>query len=137
MPRTHNVLFVCWHGSAKSVIAAAFANRLAAERGLEVRASSAGTEPDQAIPLHVAELLLRDGIDVREQVPVGVTNELIRNAERVVSFGCDLSRLDPPLDRTIDWNDVPAVSDGYGAARDEIVRRLGPLLDDIASANRF
>jgi hypothetical protein len=50
----------------------------------------------------------------------------------VVSFGCDLDRsvrartAMPPLVR---WDDIPAVSDGYDAARDEIVRRLIPLLD--------
>ena len=40
------VLFVCEHGSAKSTVAAAHFDRLAAERGLAARAISRGTSPD-------------------------------------------------------------------------------------------
>src|SRR5688572_249911 len=40
------VLFVCEHGSAKSVVAAAHFNRIAADRGLPFRAISRGTAPD-------------------------------------------------------------------------------------------
>ncbi|MGH9334858.1 MAG: hypothetical protein ACRD21_14045, partial [Vicinamibacteria bacterium] len=43
-PRT--VVFVCEHGAAKSVIAAAHFNRLAKERELPFRAISRGTVPD-------------------------------------------------------------------------------------------
>lgn len=47
---THSVLFVCLHGSAKSVIAAAYFERLVVQRGVDVRAMSAGVEPDAEIP---------------------------------------------------------------------------------------
>src|SRR5262252_2600344 len=40
------VLFVCLHGAAKSVIAAAHFRRLAAAQGLAMDAVAAGTEPD-------------------------------------------------------------------------------------------
>ncbi len=39
------VVFVCEHGSAKSVIAAAFFDKLARERGLTLRAVARGTQP--------------------------------------------------------------------------------------------
>src|SRR5436309_2384630 len=39
------VLFVCLHGAAKSVVAAAEFERLARERGIEARAAFTGTEP--------------------------------------------------------------------------------------------
>src|SRR5262249_61970728 len=42
-PKT--VVFVCEHGAAKSVVAAAYFNRLAAERGLSVRAVARGADP--------------------------------------------------------------------------------------------
>src|SRR5438128_12473611 len=57
-----NVLFVCLHGSAKSLIAAEHFNRIAAARGLGARATSAGTEPDDAIPPHVIPGLPAGGI---------------------------------------------------------------------------
>lgn len=49
MSVSRSVLFVCLHGAAKSVLAAADFERLAAERGLDLVADSAGTEPDPEI----------------------------------------------------------------------------------------
>lgn len=46
------VLFVCLHGAAKSVIAASYFQRLAAERGVKVRAVFAGTEPEPEVARH-------------------------------------------------------------------------------------
>jgi hypothetical protein len=63
------VLFVCLHGSAKSLIAAEYFNRLAAARGIGARATSAGTEPDDTIPPHVTRGLGDDGIDVAGRRP--------------------------------------------------------------------
>ena len=40
------VVFMCPHGAAKSVLASAYFERLAKERGLNVRVESAGTDPD-------------------------------------------------------------------------------------------
>src|SRR5919106_666654 len=48
-PSVRTVLFVCPHGAAKSVMAAAYFGRLAAERGLAFRAECAGTEPEEAV----------------------------------------------------------------------------------------
>ena len=48
------ILFVCLHGAAKSVLAAADCERLAASRGLRVTADFAGTEPDADIAPKVA-----------------------------------------------------------------------------------
>src|SRR5689334_20099632 len=58
------VVFVCEHGAAKSVIAAAHFNRLATERGLPFRAISRGTKPDDAVAAGVRAGLASDGIDV-------------------------------------------------------------------------
>jgi hypothetical protein len=60
-PRT--VVFVCLHGSAKSVIASAYLNRLSAERGLNVHATAAGVEPDAVISPRVREGLRQEGLD--------------------------------------------------------------------------
>src|SRR5919197_3449433 len=46
MPPPRRVLFVCLHGGAKSVVAAAHFRRLAAARGLSVDAVAAGMETD-------------------------------------------------------------------------------------------
>ena len=126
------VLFVCLHGAAKSLIAARHLERLAGERGITVRTEFAGTEPDPELTPAAVAGLQAEGIDVRGQRPRQVTGDDIRNASRVVSFGCELGALAPgvPVER---WDDVPAVSENYRAARDVIVSRLPMLL---ASATR-
>jgi len=42
------VLFLCPHNAAKSVLAVAEYDRLAQQRGISLRADSAGTEPEAA-----------------------------------------------------------------------------------------
>ena len=55
MTPPRRVLFVCLHGSAKSLIALEHFRRLAAERGIAVEAAAAGTAPDAEIPPHVVQ----------------------------------------------------------------------------------
>jgi protein-tyrosine-phosphatase len=126
-----SVLFVCLHGAAKSVIAAAHFRRLAEQRGLRAEATFAGTEPDPEIAPRVARALLAEGIDVQSLRPRLVTAADVASASRIVSFGCDLAALDPKVavDR---WDDVPAVSDGYEAAREAIDARVARLVDELA-----
>ena len=130
MVSTPRLLFVCLHGSAKSVIAAEHFRRLAAERGIGVEASSAGTEPDAEIPPRVVQGLLGDGIDVRGDRPRKVTRAEVERASRVVTFGCELGDLVPPGLMLERWDDVPAVSEDFKKARDAIVARLSRLLDE-------
>jgi hypothetical protein len=49
MGDVRTVLFLCPHNAAKSVIAAAYCVRLAAARGVTLRAASAGTDPDPGV----------------------------------------------------------------------------------------
>jgi arsenate reductase (thioredoxin) len=130
MPAAVNVLFVCQHGAAKSVIAARHLAELAHARGLTLNASAAGLEPDEVIPPHVIAGLRGDGVDDHEAPPQAVTRELLENAQIVVAFGCDLSALGEASGRIVQWSGVPAVSDGYEAARTEIVGRLHAILDE-------
>lgn len=130
MPAALDVLFVCQHGAAKSVIAARHLVELAHARGLTLNAAAAGVEPDELIPPQVIAGLRGDGIDDRDTPPQTVSRELLESAQIVVSFGCDLSAFAEASDRIVQWKDVPAVSDGYDAARTEIVGRLHALLDE-------
>jgi protein-tyrosine-phosphatase len=127
-----SVLFVCLHGAAKSVIAAHYLEQMAAARGIPLRASSAGLEPDEAIPPHVVAGLREEGIDVRVAPPALATEALVNGADHVVSFGCDVAGLGARGDVTR-WDDVPMVSDGYAEARAAIVTRVQELLDHLSS----
>jgi arsenate reductase (thioredoxin) len=126
------VLFVCLHGSAKSLIAAEYFNRLAAARGLGARATSAGTEPDDVIPPRVIQGLRADGIDVEGRRPQRPTPADVAGAAAVVTFACDLGELASGARRIERWDDVPAVSEDFKRARDVIVARVAGLLEDPA-----
>src|SRR5215467_9813815 len=67
--KPETVVFVCEHGSAKSVIAAAHFNRLAAEKGLPYRAIARGTKPDDVVAPAVKAGLASDGLDVSNWKP--------------------------------------------------------------------
>jgi protein-tyrosine-phosphatase len=125
----HAVLFVCLHGSAKSLIAATHLSQVAESRGLPWRGESSGVEPDAGVPEPVITGLATDGIDVRDYRPRALTGDQMRGVSHVVSFGCDLGS-SPPNTVTVErWDDVPLVSDGYSVARDAIVARVTRLLD--------
>jgi arsenate reductase (thioredoxin) len=128
-----SVLFVCLHGSAKSVIAAEHFRQRAAARGLPVDVRSAGLEPDDAVPPRVSSGLLADGIDVRDLRPRRPTEADVAQADTVVAFGCDLGPLAARARRIERWDDVPAVSEDFERARDAIVARVTRLLDEVAA----
>jgi protein-tyrosine-phosphatase len=125
----NTVLFVCLHGSAKSLIAATHLSRLAERRGRPWRGESSGVEPDAGVPESVITGLATDGIDVRDYRPRALSAEQIEGAARIVSFGCDLVPSPPSTPTTERWDDLPMVSDGYDTARDAIVARVTRLLD--------
>jgi arsenate reductase (thioredoxin) len=131
---TRKVLFVCLHGAAKSVLAAADFERMAKERGLRVTAESAGTEPDAAIAPAVAAALRAEGVDMGARKPQLVTREQVTAADRVVAFGCGLGAAAPPGSIVEQWEDVPAVSDGLPAARASIRAHIERLLAEYPDA---
>jgi protein-tyrosine-phosphatase len=123
------VLFVCLHGAAKSVIAAAHFRRLVQARGLSVGAVAAGTEPDPQLAPGAVKGLTGDGLQPTPARPRPVTLYDLQGAMRVVSFGCDVT---PRQGQRVDRWDVPAVSDGYEAARDRIVANVERLVAELA-----
>jgi protein-tyrosine-phosphatase len=124
------VLFVCLHGAAKSVIAAAHFRRLAAARGLTIGAVAAGTEPDPELAPKAVTGLAGDGLAAAPARPRPVTLYDLDTASRVVGFGCDVA---PARGQRVEQWDVPAVSDGYAAARDRIVARVESLVAELAA----
>jgi arsenate reductase (thioredoxin) len=129
MENDRPVLFLCPHNAAKSVIAAAYFERLAAERGVTLRASSAGTDPDPGVAPGVAAALLVEGIDVRGHRPRNVTREELATACRVVSLGCDLGDVAPPGIVVEHWDDVPSPGADLTRACAVIAARVRELVD--------
>ncbi|SRR5260370_29566788 len=130
------VVFVCEHGSAKSVIAAAHFERLAREEGLLFEVVARGTTPDPEIPAAVRNGLKADGITLGDLKPAAVTSADLRGAAKVISFGPDLSSVNSAKIPVEDWSATPAVSADYAAARSYIVNQLQALLEQLKKASR-
>ena len=128
------VIFVCEHGAAKSVIATAYFNKIAAERGLAWRATFRGTSPQEALSIKTVEGLRRDGLAIPDGRPVALADRDVATASHIFAIGCTLPAKATASGKAADWSDVPEVSDGYAATRDAIRRHVERLLDDLQRA---
>src|SRR3979490_3014053 len=86
--KTQKVAFVCLHGSAKSLIAAEYFNRLAREKSLPLRATTSGPEPDAEVPANVVEGMKSRGIDVQAYRPTLIAADQLKDTDLIVSFAC-------------------------------------------------
>jgi arsenate reductase (thioredoxin) len=121
------IVFVCEHGAAKSVVAAAYFNHFAQQMGLNVHAVARGTNPDKELSLEAVQGLTEDGLPIPESSPQKLTEAEMQSAQRVVAF-CQIPD-EYQQGTTIEyWNDIPPFSENYEKARDAIIKRLHPLL---------
>ena len=132
------IVFVCPYGSAKSVVAARFFNRMAADQGLPYRAVARGITPEPTIPPYVREPIRADGFEIGvDEKPVPLDAAEMRRSSTVVCIMCQLSPAQSAGARqSIEWTDVPDVDAGYGAARDKIVAHLRELVDTLAEGSK-
>lgn len=130
------VVFVCEHGSAKSLIAREWFDRLARERGLSVRAVSLGVVPDAAVPAPIVEALQKDGFDVRAFVPSRADGEALEGASRVVAIGLKPGALPVPEEVLEAWDGIPPTAPRYEATRDALKKRIEALLDRLEAEQR-
>ena len=132
---SQTVVFVCEHGTVKSVVAMAYFAQLARQRHLPLRAVSRGTAPEQAVPPVVREGLRGDGLPLGPFTPTRFSARDLASALTVVSFdqptvaGIVAGRVP-----SIAWDNLPAVSDNYAVARDSIRARVKRLVDSLALA---
>src|SRR6187431_1179918 len=89
-PTSPAVVFVCEHGAAKSVIATAYFNKLAAERGLPYRATFRGTSPQDELSVRAVAGLKEDGIAVPSGKPSAISDGDVANATHIFAIGCTL-----------------------------------------------
>lgn len=125
------VLFLCPHNVAKSVIAAAYFNQMAAQCGLSLHADSAGTDPSDAMSPAVIAMMNGEGIDVSQHQPRRVTTAELVETARIVSIGCTPEALGEAAERVAYWNDVPMVSQDPVGARTAIHRHVTQLITEL------
>jgi protein-tyrosine-phosphatase len=122
------IVFVCEHGAAKSVVAAAYFNQFAKERRLPLRAIARGTHPEDHVSPQALKGLGEDGLSPNESVPQKLTEADIQSAQRVIAF-CELP-VEYHRQTVIEhWEDIPSVSENYARARDVITEHIRQMLN--------
>ena len=129
------VVFVCEHGAAKSVIATAYFNKLAAERNLPFRATFRGTSPQDDLSVRAVEGLKADGLAVPSGKPSAITDKDVAGATHIFAIGCTLPEKARASGKAADWSDVPD-DQGYAPMRDAIVRHVKQLLDELRRSGK-
>ncbi len=123
-----SVLFVCVHNAGRSQMAAAYLAHLS-QGSVEVR--SAGSVPASEVNPAVIEVMLEQGIDLREQRPKLLTPEMVQESDVVVTMGCGDACPVYPGKRYEDWPlEDPAGQgpDSVRPIRDSIRARVEALL---------
>jgi arsenate reductase (thioredoxin) len=124
------IIFVCEHGAAKSILAAAYFNKLAQERNLSLHAIARGTHPDAELSPRTVAGLHEDGLTPNETVPEKLSLEEIESAQQIIAF-CELSSEFKQKVKIEQWSDIPPVSENYAKARDMIVEYLRHLINNL------
>ncbi|MFI5385128.1 MAG: arsenate reductase ArsC [Fimbriimonadales bacterium] len=127
------VLFVCTHNAGRSQMAEAFLQKLAAERGLSIRALSAGTVGGSRLNPMAVQAMAEIGIDMSGQEPKLLTQAMADEADRIITMGCGVDAAACPARFLVteDWGlDDPAGRpiERVREIRDQIRDRVERLL---------
>ena len=130
MPQSSTIIFICEHGAAKSVLAAAYFNKLARELNLDIRAIARGTNPDAELSPTAVAGLQADGLTPAETIPLMLSLAEVESAQRIVAF-CELPEEYRSKALIEQWDDIPPVSQKYEPARDVILANLNRFMEKI------
>lgn len=125
------VLFVCVHNAGRSQMAAALLERHACGR-VEVR--SAGSAPADRVNAAVVEAMAEIGIDLAGATPKLLGDDMVGDADVVVTMGCGDACPFVPGKRYIDWElDDPAGRsvEEVRPIRDRIEALVRDLVDEL------
>jgi arsenate reductase (thioredoxin) len=128
---TPEVLFVCVHNAGRSQMAAGLVKL---RSGGRVHVRSAGSTPADEINPAVLEAMQELGVDMREEFPKPLTDEVVRAADVVITMGCGDACPIFPGKRYEDWVlDDPAGQDleTVRRIRDEIDARVQQLVGEL------
>ena len=125
------VLFVCVHNAGRSQMAAGLV-KLRSQGRIHVR--SAGSEPANEINPAVVEAMEELGVDLNEEFPKPLTDEVVRAADVVITMGCGDACPIYPGKKYEDWElDDPAGQDleTVRRIRDELDGRVQKLIGEL------
>jgi arsenate reductase (thioredoxin) len=125
------VLFVCVHNAGRSQMAAGLV-KLRSEGRILVR--SAGSDPGETINPAVIEAMDELGVDLSDEFPKPLTDDVVRAAGVVITMGCGDACPIFPGKRYEDWVlDDPAGQslDTVRRIRDELDARVETLISEL------
>jgi protein-tyrosine-phosphatase len=132
------ILFVCVENAGRSQMAEGFFKKYAPDG---IKTFSAGTKPAYRINPVVIEVMEEVGIDISKQKSKELTDEMIRESDKVVIMGCMDKNFCPTiwLPKVIEWN----LEDPKGKSieevreiRDEIEKRVKEVVAEITTTKR-
>jgi protein-tyrosine-phosphatase len=128
------VLFVCVHNAGRSQMAAGLV-KLRSLGSVHVR--SAGSAPGEEINPAVVEAMAELGVDMSEEFPKPLTDEVVRAADVVITMGCGDACPIYPGKRYEDWElEDPEGKDlaTVRRIRDQIDARVRQLVGELTEA---
>lgn len=127
------VLFICVHNAGRSQMAAALLNHHGQGR---VHVRSAGSAPAEEINAQVIAAMAEIGVDLGEEYPKPLTDDVVAAADVVVSMGCGDACAVYPGKRYLDWTiDDPAGQplQAVRTIRDDLDTRVRGLLTELTT----
>jgi arsenate reductase (thioredoxin) len=115
------VLFVCVHNAGRSQMAAGLV-KLRSQGRIHVR--SAGSDPGETINPAVVDAMAELGVDLQEEFPRPLTDEVVQAADVVITMGCGDACPIYPGKKYEDW-----VLDDPDGQNLETVRRIRDEID--------
>ena len=124
---------MCVENAGRSQMAEGFFRKYAPS---DYEPISAGTVPKSQINPLVAEVMREIGIDISTQKPKELSEEMMRNADKIINMGCMDNNFCPTLfvPKVVDWGiedpkDKPI--EKVREIRDEIEKRIKEALEQI------
>jgi protein-tyrosine-phosphatase len=125
------VLFVCVHNAGRSQMAAGLVKM---RSGGRIHVRSAGSDPGEEINPAVVSAMSEIGVDMSEEFPKPLTDEVVRAADVVITMGCGDACPIYPGKRYENWTlEDPAGQDleTVRRIRDQIDERVGSLVGQL------
>jgi protein-tyrosine-phosphatase len=129
------IVFVCEHGAALSVVSAAYFNKLAKEQHLDMHAIARGITPQESLANSATNGLKADGVPSEVQKPQALSQDDLSQSDYVVTFFplTEKYSTNVPVES---WNDVPPTGAGYDKSRDAILKHMQPLLEKLKAETK-
>lgn len=136
MAESQNILFVCVENAGRSQMAEAFFRKYAPEN---FNVISAGTTPSSQLNPIVVKVMQEIGIDMTNQEPKLLSENMISSSFRTVNMGCMDKESCPSLfvKDVLDWNIVDPKEKSLDEVRkirdqikDEVLNLINSLKED-------